>query len=105
MNRGEGPNDIGNRVGTVQVAVEADQVRITLAGDIDIELDDELDIAALEVHRHALPVVIDATGVTFMDSAGARLIARCHMHGPVKVAASPAVRFLLQVLAMDDLLM
>ncbi|KQR17253.1 hypothetical protein ASF78_08135 [Cellulomonas sp. Leaf334] len=32
------------------------------------------------------------------------LIARCYAIGPVTVTASPTVRFLLQILAMDDFL-
>jgi hypothetical protein len=39
-----------------------------------------------------------------MDSTGVRLIARCYANGPVTVTASPTVRFLLEILAMDDVL-
>lgn len=90
--------------GTVHIGVATGEVRVVLSGEIDIQLGDELDGAALVVRKHALPVEIDAKDVTFMDSTGARFIARCSVHGPVKVVASPPVRFLLQVLAMDDLL-
>ena len=91
-------------VGIVRVAVTSDAVRITLSGEIDVLLDRELDDAARAVREHRLPVVVDATAVTFMDSCGVRFIGRCYAHGPLTVAASPTVRFLLQILAMDEVL-
>jgi anti-anti-sigma factor len=96
--RWEGP------AGTVHVSVDVAAVRVLLAGDIDAELDDELDEAVRIVRDNALPVVVDAARVRFMDSAGARFIGRCYAHSSVTVAASPQVRLLLQVLAMDDVL-
>ena len=96
-----GPED---GVGTVHVLATADDVQITLTGEIDAELGEELDAAARAVHASGLPVRIDATGVTFMDSTGVRLIARCYANGPVTVTASPTVRFVLEILAMDDVL-
>ncbi len=96
-----GPED---REGTVHVLATAEAVQITLTGEIDADLGDELDAAASAVQAYRLPVRIDATEVTFMDSTGVRLIARCYANGPVTVAASPTVRFLLEILAMDDLL-
>jgi len=91
-------------VGTVRVAVTSDAVRITLSGEIDVLLDDELDDAARAVREHQLPVEVDATAVTFMDSTGVRFIGRCYGQGALTVAASPIVRFLLEILAMDDVL-
>jgi anti-anti-sigma factor len=89
-------------VGTAQVSVTSDAVRITLSGEIDVLLDGELDDAARTVREHQLPVVVDATAVTFMDSTGVRFIGRCYGHGELTVTASPVVRFLLEILAMDD---
>ena len=91
-------------VGTVRAAVTSDSVRITLSGEVDVLLDGELDDAARTVREHQLPVVVDATGVTFMDSTGVRFIGRCYGQGALTVAASPIVRFLLEILAMDDVL-
>ncbi|KQY24677.1 hypothetical protein ASD16_03985 [Cellulomonas sp. Root485] len=96
-----GPED---RVGTVRVLATAEAVEITLTGEVDAELGEELDAAARVVHEYGLPVRMDATDVTFMDSTGVRLIARCYANGPVTVTASPTVRFLLEILAMDDVL-
>ncbi|MFS0700528.1 STAS domain-containing protein [Cellulomonas sp. 179-A 4D5 NHS] len=81
-----------------------DAVRVVLAGDIDTALVDALDAATAVVEEHRLPVMVDATAVTFMDSRGARFLSRCYVRGPMTVAASPPVRFLLTVLAMDDVL-
>lgn len=91
-------------VGTVHVTVDVDAVRVLLVGDIDAELGDELEDAARTVRENRLPVAVNAVGVTFMGSAGARFIGRCYAQGPLAVAASAPVRFLLQVLAMDDVL-
>ena len=91
-------------VGTVRVVVAFDAARVTLAGAIDIALDSELDDAARAVRDCRLPVIVDATSVTFMDAAGARFIARCYGHGPLTMATSPTVRSLLHFLAMDDVL-
>lgn len=92
------------RAGSVHVLATAEAVEVTLTGEVDAELGDDLDAAARTVHAHGLPVRVDATGVTFMDSTGVRLIARCYASVPVTVTASPTVRFLLQILAMDDVL-
>ena len=96
-----GPED---RVGTVHVLATAEAVQITLTGEIDAELGEDLDAAVRVVHAYGLPVRIDATEVTFIDSTGMRLVARCAASVPVTVTASATVRFLLQILAMDDLL-
>lgn len=95
---------ISEPVGTVQVVVTSDSVTITLTDEIDLTLDSELEDAARTVRAHRLPVRVDATRVTFMDSAGARFIGRCYGHGPLTVEASPTVRFLLEILALDDVL-
>ena len=96
-----GPED---RSGTVHVVATAEAVEVTLTGEIDADLGESLDAAVRAVHSFGLPVRIDATEVTFMDSTGVRLIARCYANGPLTVTASPTVRFLLEILAMDDVL-
>ncbi|WP_146927187.1 STAS domain-containing protein [Cellulomonas xylanilytica] len=93
-----------NFPGTVHVTVTDVAVQVTLTGDIDVDLTDELDEAGRTAREHRLPIFVDAVGVSFMDSAGARFIGRCYGHGPLTVAASPPVRLLLKILAMDDVL-
>ena len=87
-------------VGSVHVAVTADAVRITLSGEIDLLVQRELDDASRAVREHGLPVVVDATAVTFMDSTGVQFIGRCYGHGVLTVTASPVVRFLLETLSL-----
>ena len=91
-------------IGTIEFDVDVDTVRITMTGDIDARLREELEEAIRVVRSGRLPVTLDATGVTFMDSHGARFIGRCYTHGPLTVSASEPVRFLLQILAMDEVL-
>ncbi|MFS0699547.1 STAS domain-containing protein [Cellulomonas sp. 179-A 4D5 NHS] len=91
-------------IGMVQVAVGPDAVLVTLTGEIDTELAEDLDDAARMVRELGLPVMVDALGVTFIDSNGARFMSRCFIYGPLTVAASPAARFLLLVLGMDEVL-
>lgn len=96
-----GPSD---PVGTVQVAIGPGALLITLTGEVDLELDQELGEAARAVREHGLPVMVDARRVTFMGSNGARFLSQCYTLAPLTVAASPPVRFLLRLLAMDDVL-
>lgn len=104
MDTTAGSDDLRDAVGTVQVTPLADVVRVTLTGDIDGQLDDELTAALATVIGLALPVMVDARQVTFMDSAGATFLARLYMRTPMTVAASRPVQFLLRVLAMDDVI-
>jgi anti-anti-sigma factor len=96
--------DPDDRPGTVHVLATAEAVHVTLAGEIDADLCDELDAAARAVQEHGLPVRIDARQVSFMDSTGLRLVARCYAAGPLTVTASPTVRFLLEIMALEDVL-
>jgi len=72
-------------------------------GELDLATAPHLSAAVAE-HGDAKLLVLDMTPTTFMDSTGVRLIARCYANGPVAVTASPTVRFLLEILAMDDVL-
>ncbi|WP_258723466.1 STAS domain-containing protein [Cellulomonas sp. NS3] len=104
MSPGAHPPDPDGPIGFVRVVPTADAVLVTLTGEIDGELGDALDAAAQTVRDLALPVMVDATAVTFMDSTGAWFLSRCCTLVPIVVRASPQVRFLLKVLAMDDVL-
>lgn len=91
-------------VGSVQVSVGPGALLVTLTGEVDAALSEELDEAVRAVRAHGLPVMIDALGVSFMSSEGARFVSQCYAHGPLTVAGSPPVRFLLMLLAMEDVL-
>jgi anti-sigma B factor antagonist len=49
--------------------------RVTPAGELDISTVATLDGALRQAEREADLVVLDLTGITFMDSSGARLLA------------------------------
>ena len=89
--------------GSVEVRVETDAVRITLAGEIDASLSAELDDAAQQAYLRGLPVVVDAGAVTFMDSTGASFfVGLLRASGPVTANLSPPVRSLLDVIGLGE---
>jgi hypothetical protein len=58
-------------VGTVSVAFEPGQSIITLTGEIDVALGLELREACKAVVDRGMPVCVQATAMTFIDSVGA----------------------------------
>ena len=88
----------------MQVVPFPDAVRVTLAGEIDGELVDDLAAALAVIGALGLPVMVDARAVTFVDSAGGTFLSRLYLRGPVTVVASRSVQFLLRVLGLDDML-
>lgn len=96
--------------GTVALEAEESLLVVRLTGEIDDELRPDLDeIArdvATDVGRDAgRPVQVDATAVTFMDSAGAAFLARLAVAvrpARLTVQASQAVGFLLDLTRLAD---
>lgn len=68
--------DIGPPHGEAVALVEADQVVVWLHGDIDVTMHAELDGLLNDLDDLRLPVVIDASNVTFCDSAGLGFVIR-----------------------------
>lgn len=66
----------GRRLGEVSVDYDDDQTLIRLGGEVDQALVACLDFAQEQAIQRDLPVRIDVSGVTFMDSAGLALIVR-----------------------------
>lgn len=64
------------RATEVSVAFEAGAALITLAGEIDLAVKDCLDFVADQAIDRDLPVRVDVSRVTFMDSTGLSLLIR-----------------------------
>lgn len=54
----------------VSISFEAHSAFISLSGEIDLTIRDGLEFAAQEAIVRAVPVRVDLSGVTFMDSTG-----------------------------------
>ncbi|MFF0547087.1 STAS domain-containing protein [Nocardia thailandica] len=73
---------------------------VTVAGEVDIHTAPRLADALGEVIEEASPhpLVVDLTGVEFLDSSGVNVLLRTHRRvGDLRVVASPAVRRPLEV--------
>jgi anti-anti-sigma factor len=96
-------------VGDVDLVSAQDVLTVVLTGEIDDELRPGLDAVTAEVDREvrasARPVVVDATAVSFMDSAGAAFLAKLAVAvRPARIAVRPSgpVGFLLQVTRLSE---
>jgi anti-anti-sigma factor len=69
-------SEADGRLGEVSVDYEIDETLIRLAGEVDQALVGCLDFAQEQAVKRNLPVRIDVSGVTFMDSTGLALIVR-----------------------------
>ena len=103
--------DAERPLGQVTVAGAPDRLVVRLDGEIDDELRLDLDDAAAEVARRhradAIPVHVDAAGVTFMDSTGAAFLARLAVAvRPARVTVHPSqpVAFLMDLTRLADVL-
>jgi anti-sigma B factor antagonist len=69
----------------------------------------EIDLASAAAFRPVMlastdPIALDLTGVTFMDSAGVRLLLLAREVRPVRiVAVSPAVSRVLELLGLSEM--
>jgi anti-sigma B factor antagonist len=92
--------------GTAVLEDREESLLVRLEGEIDDELRPELDDLAREVAgRGRHPVRVDATAVTFMDSAGAAFLARLAVAvrpARLTVQASQPVGFLLELTRLSD---
>jgi anti-anti-sigma factor len=59
----------------VSICFEAGSALITLSGEIDLAMREGMDFAAQEAIVRGVPVRVDLSGVTFMDSAGVGFLA------------------------------
>lgn len=99
MNDTQGSAEPDNN-GSVHVMTSGDQLRLVLAGEIDVALSSELAEAVNEATASNGNIEVDARHVTFMDSSGVAQLARLahHANPPLTVIKPPEVmRFLLDV--------
>ncbi|MCS7477415.1 STAS domain-containing protein [Umezawaea endophytica] len=84
-------------------------VVVAVVGDVDMNTVPELEDRLVAVGRPEVPLVLDLTGVTFLDSTGLSALVRCHQRGLGGggfrlVVASRAVARPLSLTALDGLL-
>ncbi|MBO0610898.1 STAS domain-containing protein [Myceligenerans salitolerans] len=110
VNRGdEQVKDLNQLSGAGSILVEerTEATVVKMSGEIDISLRSQTGAALRQVLDRSRPVVVDTSGVTFMDSTGAAFLAQLRMFGSedgicVSLAEpSAVVRNLLEMLGVD----
>ena len=97
--------------GTGEIAVieTPDLTTVRLSGEVDASLREDADEAWERLVRRELPVVVDCTDLTFIDSSGLGFVIRCGDRGQILglpvtlVAPSPLVLRMLMVLGVEHL--
>ena len=96
---------------SIRVDREGDKVFIALFGDFNLSYQGEFEEALSELDRERVTsVVVDLSGLTFMDSTGLFLLLnlwkRCHREGIgiVFEGGSQEIQDLFEVTAMDQIL-
>jgi anti-sigma B factor antagonist len=85
-------------------------VVVAVAGDVDMNTVPELEEQLVEATRADVPLVLDLTGVTFLDSTGLSALVRCYERGQRDgtgfrvVVATRTVSRPLTLTALDSLL-
>ncbi|GAB4086164.1 hypothetical protein GCM10028784_27940 [Myceligenerans cantabricum] len=93
--------------GSILVEEKTEATLVKMSGEIDISLRSQTGAALQQVLDRCCPVVVDTSGVTFMDSTGAAFLAELRMSGSadgIRVSlAEPSmvVRNLLEMLGVD----
>jgi anti-anti-sigma factor len=92
--------------GSVALVASRAQVRLVLAGELDLATKAELLQAVREAVRYDQPVEVDTRQVTFMDSSAIAALSRLIQqsdHRPIFVSPPDVVRFLLDVTHIGEL--
>ncbi|WP_318842921.1 STAS domain-containing protein [Myceligenerans pegani] len=93
--------------GSILVEEKTEATVVKMSGEIDISLRSQTGAALRQVLDRSRPVVVDTSGVTFMDSTGAAFLAQLRMFGSedgIRVSLaeqSTVVRNLLEMLGVD----
>jgi anti-sigma B factor antagonist len=62
--------------GDISIVIGPDATTVVLGGEIDLALRDRLDNVADSAVAQGIPIQVETSGVTFIDSTGLRLIAQ-----------------------------
>lgn len=62
--------------GSVLVALDLHRIRVVLSGEVDIACAPQTDAACVLARRTGVPVVVDASRVTFLDAAAVGALVR-----------------------------
>jgi anti-sigma B factor antagonist len=95
--------------GSMHVVPEPDRTVIRLIGEIDLTLQGQIDAIGPSVRARELPVVIDASAMTFIDSTGLRILLM-FMHeppggrAPVVTGAPPQIIETMEVMGLSEYL-
>ncbi len=92
--------------GSVTVRAGDGRADVILRGEVDLDLGDELLVAAADALEHAEPVTVDAADVTYMDSTGVAFLARVASRAPRPVRLvdpSDLVRFLVALTTVSSM--
>ena len=99
---------IGSQPFSVTVAPEADGARVVFKGELDLAGTDAAQNAIAQAEESSGMLVLDLSGLTFMDSTGLEIVLRAarraHDSGRRLVVArpSPYVRRLFELTAIDQ---
>lgn len=94
----------------VRTSAESDRVVVSLSGECDLMVRDEVTSALLTAVERSRLVCVDLGGLTFMDSSGIHALVRAH-HAALAngghlfvINAAGAVRSVLDLTGVGDLL-
>lgn len=65
-------------LGGIEVEPDADHALVRLWGDVDASLRDQASMAMVALLDRGGPYVVDASGVTFLDSSGIAFVLQVH---------------------------
>jgi anti-sigma B factor antagonist len=91
---------------SIEVAEADGRVRVSVSGDVDLVTAPRLQ-EAVEQHLPDRPVLLDLTGVGFLDSSGVRVLDRLlRLGGDLRIARqlAPNVEQVLRLTGMLDVL-
>jgi anti-anti-sigma factor len=95
-------------MGSVAVSVEGFTNVLTLTGDVDLAMGDDLDAACRQVLERGFPVRIDASELTFIDSCGLGFVTRIIQakpggKRPQISGASPLILDTIRIVGLEGL--